>query len=214
MILQRIYLGRSYSMKKFSFRTAFFTGFILSLIVVAIFLFLFRENFGIKEEKQYDSSSIVERITNIQELSTVEYHYTSVIGLKSSKKFQDISLPFTGKSFLATYEGVIKAGIELDKARIDTVENKVHIRLPKAKITNHNIDESSLAVYDESKNILNPIKIEDYNEALRLEKSSMEEKAKSSGILLQAEERAILLTRSLLSDLPLEEVIVEVAEIP
>lgn len=199
-------------MKKISLRTSFFIGFILSLALVGIIFFFFRQNLGIREEKRVDSSSIIERIANIQELSVIEYHYTSVIGLKSSKKFQEISIPFTGKSFLATYDGVIKAGIEMDEAVVKTEEKKVYITIPKAKITNHTIDESSLVVYDESKNILNPIKIEDYNEALKSEKSSMEEKAKANGILTHAEERAVLLLRSLLTDLQFEDITVEIAD--
>ncbi|MDO4720287.1 MAG: DUF4230 domain-containing protein [Peptostreptococcaceae bacterium] len=199
-------------MKKISLRTSFFIGFIFSLVLIGVLFLFFRQNLGIQEEKRYDSSSIVERIADIQELSVIEYHYTSVIGLKSSKKFQEISLPFTGKSFLATYDGVIKAGIEMDEAVVKVEEKKVHITIPKAKITNHNIDENSLLVYDESKNILNPIKIEDYNEALRSEKSSMEEKAKANGILTHAEERAVLLLRSLLMDLQFEDITVEISD--
>lgn len=161
---------------------------------------------------QYNSSSIINRITSIQELSLIEYHYTSVIGLKSNKSIQEIPIPFTGKSFLATYDGVIKAGIDLEKSKVTITEDAISVIIPKARITNHIVDESTLIVYDESKNILNPIKIEDYNEALKLEKKNMEDKALKNGILSQAEEQAVTLINSILSDIEYEQIAVTVSK--
>lgn len=196
-------------MKKISIKYAVLLSIILSLILSLISFSILQRKSSLQEENTYSVSSIIEKIAFIQELSLVKYHYTSVIGLKSNKKFQEIDLPFTGKSFLASYDGFIEAGIDLKKATIEISERNIHIQLPKPTVTQHNIDEKSLVVYDESKNILNPIKIEDYNEALKKEKEAMEEKAIANGILKQTEEQADLLLKNFLSQLGFEDVQIE-----
>lgn len=196
-------------MKKISLRYTLFSGFVLACIFTLAFVLIFNYH-AVEEQSVYTASSIIQKILPIQEFSLVEYHYTSVIGLKSSKSLGELPLPFTQKFFLATYDGTIKAGIDMNQANIEILDNKVSVILPKAKITNHNIDEQSLVVYDESKNILNPIKISDYNDALKQEKAAMEKKASENGILKQAEEKAKTLTESMLKDLNFEQVLVTI----
>lgn len=193
-------------MKKISVKYTILLSLIFAAVFFLIALFFMPKDWKIREEKTYNASSIVEKISFIQELSLVEYHYTSVIGLKSNKKFQEMTLPFTEKSFLATYEGLIKAGIDLQPSDIEILDKNIRLTLPRAKITQHSIDEKTLVIYDESRNILNPIKIEDYNEALKQEKETMEQKAVNSGILTQAEEQAALLLRAFLTEMGFETV--------
>lgn len=157
----------------------------------------------------YSSSSLLKSIEDISELSLVQYNYTTVIGLKESKNLGNIDLPFTEKSFLATFDGQIKAGVTLEADILENAvkENKsIIIELPKAKITDHTIDETSLLVYDQSKNIINQIRIEDYNNAIILEKESMEKKALDNGILNQAEDRAAILLREILENIGYEQI--------
>lgn len=157
-----------------------------------------------EDKLNYNSSSIIQSIEQISELSLVQYNYTTVIGLKANKSIGKVDIPLTGKSFLATYDGLIKAGVELPDNLLDQAEvqdKRIALKLPKAVITNHAVDESSLVVYDQSKNIINLIKIEDYNNAIVEEKKEMEQKAIESGILTQAEERAALMLKGLLANL-------------
>lgn len=44
------------------------------------------------------------------------------MSFKQNKKIKDIELPFTQKSFLIKYDGIIKTGIDLDDVKI--IENK------------------------------------------------------------------------------------------
>lgn len=196
-------------MKKISIRYTLIFSLILSTVFSSIAFSVLQKKLSVQEETTYNASSIIEKIAFIQELSLVKYHYTSVIGLKSNKKFQEIDLPFTGKSFLASYDGFIEAGVDLEKASIEISQQNIRLVLPKPILTEHSIDEKSLVVYDESKNILNPIKIEDYNEALKREKQVMEEKAIANGILKQSEEQATLLLKNFLSELGFEDISIE-----
>ena len=86
-------------------------------------------------------------------------------------------------------------------------DNKsIKLTLPKAQINSHSIDEHSLIVYDQSRNIINQIKIEDYNNAIVEEKANMEAKALESGIIKQADERAALLIENMLRDMGYENI--------
>ncbi len=158
------------------------------------------------DQPAYDSSSVFERIQQIQELSLVQYNYTGVVGFKDNKTLADIDIPFTKKYFLVKFDGLIKAGINLEEIKLDIDEktNSASVTLPKATIMQNSIDEKSLTVYDQSMNILNPIKIEDYNNAIADEKDMMEKKAIEKGILEQSNTQAKLLLTSLLTELGFE----------
>jgi acetyl-CoA carboxylase beta subunit len=82
----------------------------------------------------------------------------------------------------------------------------VHVSVPKAKILDTVIDENSVKVYDESQNAFNPIKITDYNEALKKEKETMIDDALKQGILKEANEQAKLAISALLQGLGFEKI--------
>lgn len=163
----------------------------------------------VNQSPSYDTRSVIERMESISELATMEYHYTAVLGLKEQKQLGTVSIPFTGKSFLATYDGSIKAGVALDAESIESVdaaERNVSIRLKGAKVLSHAVDESSLVVYDQSKNILNPIRIEDYNDAIIAQKQEMEAAAIERGLLKDAQAHAGLLLEHLFREMGYEQV--------
>ncbi|HIY21868.1 MAG TPA: DUF4230 domain-containing protein, partial [Candidatus Flavonifractor merdigallinarum] len=66
----------------------------------------------------------------------------------------------------------------------------------------HEIDENSLEVFDESKNIFNPIRIEDYTGFTADQRASMEERATEEGLLTAASERARTLVEQFIAALP------------
>lgn len=171
------------------------------ILIAAIFVITKGDN-----QPAYDSSSVFERIQQIQELSLVQYNYTGVVGFKDNKTLADIDIPFTKKFFLVKFDGLIKAGINLEEIKLDIDQetNSASVTLPAATIMQNSIDEKSLTVYDQSMNILNPIKIEDYNNAISDEKDLMEKKAIEKGILEQSDTQAKLLLTSLLTELGFE----------
>ena len=66
----------------------------------------------------------------------------------------------------------------------------INISIPEAKILSHEIDEKSIEVFDETKNIFNQISITDYNQFAIDQKESMENKAKEKGLLEEAQNKA------------------------
>ena len=55
--------------------------------------------------------------------------------------------------------------------------------------------------FDETKNIFNPLTIENYNDFYAEQKEEMEEKALGGGLMEQAEDQAVLLTKQILGPL-------------
>lgn len=177
--------------------TVFF--FVLSVILAILLL---AGNKRAEKERGYDSSSVMNRISYMQELALVRYNYTGVISYKDSRKFLNINVPLTDKYFLLKYNGYIKAGV--DFSRIKVVVDKdttVHISIPKPKILDTVIDEKSIQVYNESENAFNPIKISDYNEALSREKNVMIRDAVDQGVYRQAADQAKIAITSLLKEM-------------
>lgn len=187
-------------------------GIILLLVLINILLIaaIFVITRG-EDQPVYDSSSVFERIQNIQELSLVQYNYTGVVGFQDNKTLADIDIPFTQKFFLVKFDGLIKSGINLQEIELDinSETNSAVITLPEAEIMQNSIDERSLIVYDQSMNILNPIKIEDYNNAIAQEKDDMEKKAIENGILEQSKTQAEMLLTSLLTEIGFENVTIQ-----
>lgn len=177
--------------------TVFF--FVLSFILAILLL---AGNKKVEKERGYDSSSVMNRISYIQELALVRYNYTGVISYKDYRKFLNINVPLTDKYFLLKYNGYIKAGVDFNRLNV-TVDNDttIHISIPKPKILETVIDEKSIQVYNESENAFNPIKISDYNEAVSREKNVMIRDAIEQGIYKQATDEAKIAITSLLKEM-------------
>ena len=143
-----------------------------------------------------------QELRDIQELSTVEYHYTNMGRFENQKDFYGWKVPFTTKSFIVAYDGVIKAGVDLSDLQCTVSGQNITITLSQAKILSHEMDEDSLEVYDETHNIFNPIEIEDYTTFTADQKASIENRAVENGLLTAAAQRAESSIRSLISLLP------------
>lgn len=143
-----------------------------------------------------------QQLRDIQELSTVEYHYTNMGRFENQKDFYGWKVPFTTKSFIVAYDGVIKAGVDLSEMKIEVSGKTITVTMPEAKVLSHEIDEESLEVYDETHNIFNPIEIEDYTQFTADQKESIEARALDNGLLTSAAQRAENTVRGLIEALP------------
>lgn len=139
---------------------------------------------------ELDAVVVQSRMEQVSRLATAEYHYTNMGQFEQHGEFYGVKLPFSTKRFIVSYDGVILAGIELGDAEIGISETKLTVTLPEAQILSHEMDEESLRVFDETKNIFNPITIEDYNGFLADEKDAVEAKAVANGLLDTAKDNA------------------------
>lgn len=151
-----------------------------------------------EERARLDAVVLETRLTEISELAVVDYHYTNMAQFENGSDFYGVRLPFTTKRFILTYDGEIKAGIDLQRALVEVGENTVTVRLPAAEILSHEIDEDSVEIFDEKSSIFNPFTVEDFAAFQAEQKDAMEQRALDDGLLDTAAARARTNVRMLL----------------
>ena len=164
---------------------------IVILIVLAVVIFIagmmqMKKNM----EPTITSELINNRLEDAKELTTLKYHYTNMGEFQNQSDFYGWKVPFTTKSFIVSYDGLINAGVDLQEATVNVTDKKIQIKIPHAKILSHEIYEDSLQVFLEKDSIFNPIKISDYNDFSMDQKKVVEEKAIKKGLLAEADKKS------------------------
>ena len=185
---------------------------VLAAVLLAAF-FLGAAWSGRESEPVITSDLLGQQLQAAQELVSVEYHYTNMGKFENQVDFYGWKVPFTTKSFIVSYDGVIKAGVDLSTARVqvDEATQTITITLPEGQILSHEIPEESIEVFDETHNLFNPITIEDYTGFTRDQKAAMEQRAIEEGLLTEGGEKARTAVEAFLSLLPgMEEYALEI----
>ena len=193
--------------RKMRLKTKIMIGFLALAVLcgAALVSFLYGVAKGAEEEPPVVTSDLLgEQLRSVQELTTVAYYYTNMGRFENQVDFYGWKVPFTTKSFIVSYDGVIKAGVNLEEVSVEVNEESktVTVTLPESKILSHEIPEDSLEVFDESDNIFNRISIEDYAGFTKDQKDKMEQRAIDNGLLTSANEKARAAVTSFLSLLP------------
>lgn len=168
-------------------------GLPLFLIVVLVagasfFVGMMRERYS--SDTKINADLIANRIDSVKKLITTEYHYTNMGSMENQNEFYGWKIPFTRKSFILSYDGVIYAGLDIDKADIRVEGKVIRIDLPEAELLSHEIKEESITIFDEETSVFNPIEIADYTSFSADQKKAMEDKAIAGGLLDKAEDNA------------------------
>ena len=147
---------------------------------------------------------IGQQLTSAQELVSVDYRYTNMGKYENRLDFYGWPVPFTSKSFIVSYDGIIKAGVDLSQVRVNVNEavKAVTVTLPESKIVSHEIPEDTIEVFDENDNLFNHITIDDYTGFAHDQKAAVEQKAIDNGLLTAASEQAREAVETLLRLLP------------
>lgn len=152
--------------------------------------------------REVDINAINVEIQSIGELATVEYLYTDAGKYEDAAELFGKEIPFslTTKSFIAKWDGSIKAGIDITKvtAEVNEPAKEIIIRIPKAEILSHEIEEESIETLDERDGLFNPLKVEDVREFDAISKEAMEQRAIENGLLDKAFDNAKEIIRRLI----------------
>ncbi len=143
-----------------------------------------------------------QQLREVSDLVTVEYRYTNMGKFENTLDFYGWEVPFTTKSFIVSYDGVIRAGVDLAEAAVEVSGDVVTVTLPAAEIFSNEVLEDSLEVYDETRNLFNPITIEDYTGFTADQKQSIEAKATENGLLSASAQRAETVVQEFLNMFP------------
>lgn len=139
-----------------------------------------------------DLALIKSELKDIGELATVEYLYTDAGRFEDPKKLFGTNIPFTTKSFILKWNGVIKAGIDITRIipSIDDTAKEIIIHMPEPTILSHNIDDETVEVLNEKDGLFNHVTIEDIIEFNMSSKEDMERRAIDNGLLIKASDNA------------------------
>lgn len=191
--------------KPIKHKIKFITLFILLITTISTIMIYSIIN-SIKNEQDITSNLIAERLSKISELSTLKYNYSNIIALKNSKKFKDVPIPFTEKSFFVKYSGYIKAGVDLKDLVVFVNEKDVTITLKKSRILDNVINDEDLLVYDEKSSMFNKLSMQDIINEISNEKIVIAEDLLKKGFLDEANNNAKLLLKGFLLDMGFENV--------
>ncbi len=142
-------------------------------------------------ESKVTQTTVKEQLVSASDLITTRYHYSNVGRYENSLEINGWSIPLTDKYFILTYEGEALLGVDMSAADVNIAGNTISIELPPIEILSNSIDEKSIEVYNESKNIFNPISVNDYKEFVTKEKESIEKEIKEKNIYETAQQQAV-----------------------
>lgn len=151
------------------------------------------------------SKQIEEQLSAISELATQAYMYTNAEREEDQKTWiNGWSMPFSEKSFVAKYDGTIKAGIDLSEIKIEVKEEDriITVTLPKSVIIDHNVPQDKIEVFGIKDGLFNKVDPNDPNALIAKGKEAMEEKAIERGLLTEADQEAQALIRAFLALIP------------
>ncbi|WP_044600126.1 DUF4230 domain-containing protein [Candidatus Stoquefichus massiliensis] len=182
-----------------------FKNIIIIVVIAVVFFFVGKIWPSGEEPTQITSDLLSQQIQSISELATVEYNYTNMGKFENQATFYGWKVPFTTKSFIISYDGKIKAGIDMSVVEVKVSGKAIDIKVPTAKILSHEIDEKSIEVFDETKNIFNQISITDYNQFAIDQKDKMETRVKEKGFIKEAQEKAEETIRTFIKSMDLKD---------
>ena len=165
----------------------------IGILALALLLILVPGPLGMGQKK-INSTTIGASLNDIAELATEEYTYADV-GKFDQEGLQvfGMSVPFTGRNFLVTYEGRVTAGIknfeDID-VRVDDAAKRVNVTYPAVEVLNSDVNADSVEVYDQSMNPLNQLRVEDFTAFIADREKAAEDKAVEHGLLDKARDHA------------------------
>jgi len=121
--------------------------------------------------------------------------------LGDSRIILGISIPFTERKYVYSLDGIVTAGIDFEKIKIqpDEASKTITIWLPQPEIFSITPDEDSFTIYHNGDNPFNGLHLEETNEARKEMEAEIREKALKYRILDHATENAKVLINAFLS---------------
>lgn len=165
---------------KFTKKIILFIGAIVLIIAAISFMRVHNEN-----RLTITTKSSLEKIIEINKLSTIEYTYNAIVTKYKNDEVKDDNV-----EYYVAYNGKVTAGIDFNEINIDVdyKEKKIYITLPNVEIHETNVDMGTLD-YIHEKNTSEKDSIS--QEAYKLCKNDLRERAKNeTELLINANENA------------------------
>ena len=156
------------------------TSILFLMLIIALIFFAGMKFADRNSEPEISSTALAQQLQEVNELAVLDYNYTKVGKFENSLKLNGWSIPLTK----------IQAGVDMSAMEVNMKGKKILVSLPEVRILNNVLDEKSIEVYDETKNIFNPISINDYKTFAAKQKERVEDEAIENGLLSEAATKA------------------------
>lgn len=183
-------------------------------ILLPILILLIILSWGIhkfKGEKNLyeDNTKVIDTISQVLDLNTVKYSYSNIVTVKKDKSINEIKIPFTEKSFIIKYNGVINGGIKPEDIKIlKNTNDKILIEIQKCRILNHYIDDKNIYVYDVKNSIFNELKVQEVLNDISKYKNEYENKLIKEGFMNEVKDNTKSSMENLLKNMGYKEVVI------
>lgn len=162
--------------------------------------------------------AIREEVVPIAKLGTYEYNFTELMFLDKANNPIGWKNPITSSRYLATIDGDVLIGVDVEKMTIKTSRNvegeltSIQITLPHSQAGNPNLYQDTLVKYVEDKGIFDWFKpsTDDLNELLKVAESNQLEKIEASGLLEESDKRVTELLTSFIKSTYGKDILVDV----
>ncbi|SRR6056297_1297674 len=179
---------------------------IIAVVLQGVWIYSLKNS---EPDTQITYSSVLESVQTIGELNTLEMYFHDIVEYTENKKFRDIVIPFTTKSFIFTVEARVKAGVDLSNIDINdlTIEDKkIEVTLPEYSVTS--VEFIDYNPYSENDALFNRIKNDDLFGALEDFSDEIKDKAIEIGILDKAKNSGKSFLYNLFENMGFEEIVI------
>ena len=155
-----------------------------SFLILLIGSTYFISNRYKKENIYKDNIKVINTLSQVLNINTVKYNYSNIVEIKKDKSINNIKIPFTEKSFIIKYNGVINGGVKPEDIEIvNNTGNEISIEIKKCQILDHYIDDENIYIYDVKSSIFNKLDIQEVLDDMSNYKREYEEKIISEGFM-------------------------------
>lgn len=160
-----------------------------SFLILLIGSTYFISNRYKKENIYKDNIKVINTLSQVLNINTVKYNYSNIVEIKKDKSINNIKIPFTEKSFIIKYNGVINGGVKPEDIEIvNNTGNEISIEIKKCQILDHYIDDENIYIYDVKSSIFNKLDIQEVLDDISNYKKEYEEKIISEGFMEEIQE--------------------------
>lgn len=162
-----------------------------------------------KESIYKDNIKVINTLSQVLDISTVKYNYSNIVEIKKDKSISNIKIPFTEKTFIIKYNGIINGGVKPED--IEVVSNtgdEILIEIKKCQILDHYIDDENIYVYDIKNSIFNKLDIQEALDEISNCKKEYEEKIISEGFMEEIQKNTKISIENILKGIGYKEVVI------
>ena len=192
--------------KRKKINNALITLMFLALLIIGTY---FISNRYKKESIYKDNIKVINTLTQVLDISTVKYNYSNIVEIKKDKSISNIKIPFTEKSFIVKYNGVINGGVKPEDIEIvSNTGDEIIIEIKTCQILDHYIDDENIYVYDVKNSIFNKLDIQEILEDISNCKKEYEEKIISEGFMEEIQKNTIVSIQNILKGIGYKTVVI------